>query len=724
MKKTLIYLLFSLVVCSIRAEEGMWIPLLLQQLNEGDMKAKGMKLSADDLYSINHSSLKDAVVHFNGGCTGEIISPEGLLITNHHCGYSEIQAHSTVQQDYLTMGFWAKTKEEELPGTDLFVSIIVEIRNVTDSILKGVAPSANDKERKKIIEANISKTNRDAVQGTHYESYIKPFYYGNEYYLFIVETFDDVRLVGAPPSAIGKFGGDTDNWMWPRHTGDFSMFRIYADKNNKPAKYSKENVPYKPKHYLPVSLKGVREGDFTLVYGFPGRTQEYLVSDAVNYVMNISNPIKIKMRETALTIMNSDMKASDAVRIKYAAKNARIANYWKKWIGESRGLKKLNAIETKKTFEKELSAKMASGAGREYDTLFPNFKILYRGLEQYGVSYDYYNETVNVGTELIRFTSTFRQLVRECEKDVVSDSLVDSLVKELKANALWHFKDYNVTTDKKLFAALFQMYYHGVDKKMHPPVFNWVETKFHGATPGSADFSKYSEYLYAKSIFSSEEKVNELLASFKPSRIKKIKKDPGYIFAEKLADYFSKNIKQPYDSIHAELERHYRKYLKANIELMPGAKKYYPDANSTLRITYGSVNGYQPADGVTYKFYTTVEGILEKADSASDEFKIPAHLEELLKKKDYGGYDKEGNLVVCFTASNHTTGGNSGSPVIDAEGNLIGVNFDRTWESTMSDIMYDPERCRNIALNMSYVLFVVDKVCGAGHLIREMKIVR
>lgn len=727
MKKISLCILLFLGVLFSRADEGMWIPLLLQQMNEADMQARGLKLSAEDLYSINHSSLKDAIVHFNGGCTGEIISPEGLLITNHHCGYSEIQSHSSVEKDYLTRGFWAKTKEEELPGSDLFVSIIVEIRNVTDSVLKGTFQGMSEKERKKIIEENSGKINKEATKDTHYEAYIRPFYYGNEFYQFIVETFDDIRLVGAPPSSIGKFGGDTDNWMWPRHTGDFSIFRIYAGKDNKPAKFSQDNVPYKPKHYLPVSLKGVKEGDFTMVYGFPGRTQEYLVSDAVDYVMNKSNPVKIKMRETALTLMNSDMKASDEVRIKYAAKNARIANYWKKWIGESRGLKKLNAVEKKKILEKEFISLVEKNKANEYDTLFSKFQKLYAGLEKYGIPYDYYYETVYVGTEIVRFASQFKKITRECEKGQISDGRLDTLLKELKEGAKWHFKDYNAATDKKIFAALFQMYYDGTDKVSHPPVFRTIEEKFPGAVSSrgkSADFGKYTDYLFARSVFADEKKLNEMLDAFKVSHYKKIRKDPAYLLMDDMSEHFAKNIKQPYDSIVAELDKHYRLYVKGMMGLMPAAKKYYPDANSTLRITYGKVEGYQPADGVTYNYYTTIDGIIEKADTTVDDFIIPANLPELYRKKDYGGYDKNGNLVVCFTASNHTTGGNSGSPVIDAEGNLIGVNFDRTWESTMSDIMYDPDRCRNIALDMSYVLFVIDKVCGAGDLIKEMKVIR
>ncbi len=717
MKKYFFLFLFFLTFLFSQGDEGMWIPLLLQQLNEADMQSKGLKLSADDLYSINHSSLKDAIVHFNGGCTAEIISPEGLLITNHHCGYSEIQSHSSIENDYLTNGFWAKTHEEELPSNDLFVSIIVEIKNVTDSILKGVSQEIPEKERKKIIDGNIKKVNEEAIKGTNYESYIKPFYYGNEYYLFIVETFDDVRLVGAPPSSVGKFGGDTDNWMWPRHTGDFSIFRIYANKENKPTKFSKENVPYKPKHFLPVSLKGVSEGDFTMVYGFPGRTQEYLFSDAVDYVMNKSNPIKIKMRETALSIMNDRMKSSDEVRIKYSAKYARIANYWKKWIGENRGLKKLNAVEKKINFENEFSAILKKNKANEYDTLFPKFQKLYGMLTKFGVPYDYYNETVNVGTEIIRFTMTFKKLTDECEKGKLGLEQLEALVNELKESAKWHFKDYDIATDKKLFTALFQMYYNGVNKDMQSPIFRIVEKKFNG------DFQKYGEFIFEKSIFSEEKKVNELLAKYKISSFKKIKKDPAYILMEDITNHFTRNIKQPYDSINAELDKHYRLYLKGVMTLIP-EKKYYPDANSTLRITYGKVEGYKPYDGATYNYFTTIEGIFEKSDSTNDEFKIPENLIELYRKKDFGGYDKNGKLVVCFTASNHTTGGNSGSPVIDADGNLIGVNFDRTWESTMSDIMYDPERCRNIALDMGYTLFVIDKICGAKYLVDEMKIIR
>lgn len=718
MKKQLIFLFCFLLTGFLRADEGMWIPALLQKLNENDMQSKGLRLSAEQIYSINHSSLKDAIVHFNGGCTAEIISSEGLILTNHHCGYSEIQSHSSVEHDYLTDGFWAKSLSEEFPGDDLFASIIVEIRDVTDSILKGVEPGMSKKAWEEIIKANSRKINDDATKDTHYESYIKPFYYGNEFYLFIVETFEDVRLVGAPPSSIGKFGGDTDNWMWPRHTGDFSLFRIYANKENKPARYSKDNVPYKPRHFLPISLKGVKEGDFTFVYGFPGRTQEYLTSFAVDHIVNKSNPVKIKMRETALSIMNSDMKASDEVRIKYSSKNARIANYWKKWIGESRGLKKLNALEIKQKQESVFMEKVRAGKAAEFDTLFPKFKKLYEALGKYAIPYDYYGETVFVGTEIVRFASGFKKIVKECESGKISGGRLDTLVSDLRDNSKWHFKNYNASTDKKIFSALFQMCYDAVEKNMQPPVFRVVEEKFAG------DFQKYGDFIFRNSVFADEKKINDLLGKFKASDIKKIRKDPAYIFMEDLTVFFEKEVKQPYDSINTQLEDCYRLYVKGLIALMPESKKFYPDANSSLRITYGKVEGYKPFDGATYNYFTTIDGVIEKSDSLSDEFSVPSRLLELYRKKDFGGYDKNGELRVCFTASNHTTGGNSGSPVIDADGNLIGLNFDRTWESTMSDIMYDPDRCRNIALDMGYLLFVIDKVCGAKNLISEMKIVR
>ncbi|MBN4061987.1 S46 family peptidase [Bacteroidales bacterium AH-315-I05] len=720
MFRKIILTVFSIFIAFVfRAEEGMWIPLLLKQLNEGDMQSMGMKLTAEDLYSINKSSLKDAIVHFGGGCTSEIVSPDGLLLTNHHCGYYQIQSHSSVENDYLTNGFWAMNRKEELPNQGLTATFIVKIENVTDRILHGVKESMEEKERNRIIKENSEKIKKVEEAGTHYKCVIKPFYYGNEYYMFITETFKDVRLVGAPPSSIGKYGGDTDNWMWPRHTGDFSVFRIYADSSNMPAEYSENNVPYKPKHFFPISLKGVNEGDFTIVYGFPGRTEQYLTSYAVDYVLNKSNPAKISMRDTSLAIIQKAMKQGDELRIKYSAKQARISNYHKKWEGESRGLKRLNAIEKKQDLEAKFSelAKNNPAYAGKYDDLLFEFESLYKLREKYALSRDYYIELVYYGTEIIRYANGFKKTVEMTKrKDLTSEDLKDK-GKLYQKNSEKFFKDYDLETDKKLFISLMRKYYADVEPTMQPPIFNMIELDYNG------DFNAYANFIYGKSKLVKKESVDKLLKKFGFSSVKKLGKDPAYLLMESVVSNYYLNVKPVYDSINDEIERLNRDYIRVMRELMPDYRKYYPDANSTLRVTYGKVEGYVSKDDEPMKYYTNMDGLMSKAIPNDGEFHVNGKMTELFEKKDYGRYGKDGELVICFIASNHTTGGNSGSPVLDGEGNLIGINFDRSWESTMSDIMYDPEKCRNIAVDIRYVLWVMDKYAGAVHLVEEMKVV-
>lgn len=718
-KKILLPVLFAFTHLISVADEGMWLPILLKELNEADMKNMGMKLSAEDIYSINKSSLKDAVVHFNGGCTAEMISSQGLMLTNHHCGYSQIQSHSSVKNDYLTNGFWAMSKEEELANPGLVATFIIRMEDVTKRVLEGVSSAMAESKRDSIIAKNIAAIEKSSVEGTHYEAKVKPFYYGNEYYMFITETFKDVRLVFAPPSSIGKYGGDTDNWMWPRHTGDFSVFRIYADKDGKPAEYSKDNVPFKPRHHFPISLKGVEEGDFTMVFGFPGRTSEYLTSYAVDMTMNVSNPAKIKLRDTRLAIMDGDMKASDETRIKYAAKYASVSNYHKKWMGETRGLKKLDAITVKQEFEKKFQDRVNANPEwkKNYGSLLTDFSTLYKKMDKPQRSYDYFIEAV-LAVEAIRYAGGFSKLADLSHKKETKPEDVSKEAERLRAGSIRYFKDYNVATDKKLFVAMLKMYYWNIDKSQHPEIFKLVEKKYKGS------FEKYADDIYLKSMFVSEEKIAAFLTGYSAGDVKKMEKDPAYLLMQSAYDNYRKNVLPEYTKLNEEVNKLTRTYMHALREVMP-EKKYYPDANSTLRVSYGKIQGYEPQDGVKYDYYTTMDGLMEKADPNNDEFKVSEKLIELYEKKDYGQYaHKDGGLRVCFAASNHTTGGNSGSPVIDADGNLIGTNFDRSWESTMSDIMFDPERCRNIVLDVRYTLFVIDKFAGAKHLVDEMTIVK
>ena len=707
----------SLGISSARPDEGMWLPMLLKQLNESEMQKKGMRLSAEDIYSINQSSLKDAIVSFGGFCTGEMISSEGLLLTNHHCGYGQIQNHSSVEKDYLTEGFWAMTREQELPNPGLTATFIVRMEDVTQQILAGIPANVAEAEREKMVQQNISKVRQQATAGTHYDAVIRPFFYGNEYYMYVTETFRDIRMVGAPPSSIGKFGGDTDNWMWPRHTGDFSIFRIYAGEDNKPADYSPNNKPYKPKHHLPISMSGVQENDFTMVFGFPGRTNEYLTSHAIEEIYEVSNPAKIKIRDTKLAILDKDMKASDAIRIQYAAKYASVANAWKKWIGENRGLRKANTIARKQELEKQFTQWANADASRKqtYGNLINEFANNYAALEGITISRDYVMEAA-WGVELVKYANDYIKLNELLEAKAPQQE-INAQLDRLERGIPGFFKNYNAPTDKKVFVALMNMYYEGIDPKMHPEVFKTVRQKYKG------DFSKYADEVYSKSLFTSEKGVRQAIADIKAGKGNPLKNDVGFQLANSINSHYQASVLPTYTKVNDNLNLLYRTYV-AGLREMQADRKFYPDANSTLRVAYGKVEPYEPVDGVKYKYYTTLEGIIEKAASgAAEDYAIPARLQELYDKKDYGPYGVNGQLPVAFIASNHTTGGNSGSPVINANGQLIGTNFDRNWEGTMSDLTYNPDQVRNISVDVRYMLFIVDKFAGAGHLVKEMTLV-
>ena len=709
--------LFILVSIQGIADEGMWIPLLLEKYNIADMQELGFKLTAEDIYSINQACLIDAVIIFGGGCTGELISDQGLIITNHHCGYGQIQSHSSVEHDYLTDGFWAMNKEEELINPDLTVQFLVKMEDVTEKILSVINDNMVEADRQQIIDSIANVMTEEAVKDTHYDAIIKPFYYGNEYYMFVYEEFKDVRLVGAPPSSIGKFGGDTDNWMWPRHTGDFSLFRIYADKDNKPAEYSEDNIPYKPKKYFPISLKGVEKDDFTLVFGYPGTTQEYLTSYAVKMISEVENPHQIKLREKRLAQMKIDMDASDEVRIKYATKHARVANYWKKWIGENRGLKKLDAIEKKQILEEEFQAWANSNNERKekYGNLLPQFNDIYTKLTPYQLAENYIYEGA-YAVELIRFGRKFRGVVNKIAANASEEELNEA-VENLKKSAEKFYKDYNMPTDKKVFSTLLKMYYDNLDKKFHPDFFTIVETKYKG------DFAKYADFVYGKSIVADKEKMMAFLDKFNTKSLKKLYKDPAYQIFASVNNFYAFYIYPIVRDYSNEVDSLNRFYVRGLRE-MHNDKVFYPDANFTLRITYGKVSDYYPANGVHYNYFTTIDGIIEKDDPEIYDYDVPDKLRELYENKDYGQYaDKDGTVHVCFIGTNHTSGGNSGSPVLNADGHLIGINFDRNWEGTMSDIMYDPDQCRNITLDIRYALFIIDKMAGASHLIEEMTLI-
>ena len=688
---------------SAKADEGMWLPSLISQ-RIADMQEKGFRLSAEDIYSVNQASLKDAVVLFGRGCTGELISAEGLLLTNHHCGYGQIQKHSSVEHDYLKDGFWAMSREEELPNPGLSVSFLERMEDVTDIILKGYEPGMSEDQRVEIVKNN-SKALIDEVtkEGKGLRATVEALYYGNQYFLFLYRQYEDVRLVGAPPSSIGKFGGDTDNWMWPRHTGDFSMFRIYADKDNNPAPYSEDNVPYRPRKYFRISTKGVQEGDFTFIYGFPGSTKEYIHSEGVRYIEEIGDPHKINLRTLRLDIMNKYQAQSQKVRIQYSSKNANVSNAWKKWQGEVKGIKKMKTVLTKQEFEKAFD-RWAQGG--EFDGVIDRIAGIYKELEPYQFATDYYSETVRT-VEIANFAMSIARLFVQEDSTMTFDSAKAAALAEA------FYKDWYLPIDKESFVAVMAEYDRNVPADFKPEYY-----KEKLASYGSVD--AWAEDIFTGSIFTDTDKVAALTAGDKDV----VMADPATEFFNEFLKWYAADIQPVTTRLNQELQLAYRDYMRGQMvycrtQRVP--KAFYPDANLTLRVAYGHIKGYSPADGVYYTPSSTIKGIMEKDNPDIFDYNIPQRLRDIYATKDYGRWaDASGEVPVCFIATNHTTGGNSGSPVINADGDLIGLNFDRVWEGTMSDIVFDPEICRNIALDVRYVLFTIDKIGEADYLFDEM----
>lgn len=713
MKKLFIGMMVILMSHFAFAGEGMWLPMLLKSLNEAEMQQMGMKLTAEDIYSVNKGSLKDAIVHFGGFCTSEVISSNGLLLTNHHCGYGQIQSHSSLENNYLKNGFWAMSQKEELENPGLTATFINEIIDVTKGALSGVTESMSVSERQSKVDKNLDKLTADIKRESYQDVYVRPFFNGNQYFAFKTTTYRDIRLVGAPPESIGKFGADTDNWVWPRHTGDFSLFRIYAGPDNLPADYSPDNKPYQPKHHLPISLDGVEEGDFTMVFGFPGRTQEYLPSPAIEQIVNDLNPAKISIREKALGIIDKYMRSDEEIRIKYASKFARVANYWKKWIGESQGLKKTKGIEKKQKFEKEFMAALPSNSS--YKNILPTFEKLYE--EQAPLAYvrDYYSEVASRNIELMRVVSIAQRLVSAYEENG------EEGYKSFKARVIpfleGFYKDYNSTIDEEVFEALTEMYVKNVDEAYVPKSLKGLRDADSGLDNGRG------QSFYNQTSFANATRMFAVLEMTPDAAVRSMKRDPAYNFGNEWKDLYDEKVAKPLSGIQFQLDSLQRIYMDALMKTFPN-RTFYPDANSTMRVTYGQVQSYNPSDAVTYQPVTYLEGVIEKYQPGDYEFNVEDKLLDLYYKKDFGQYaDSNGKLPICFIGTNHTTGGNSGSPAIDAHGNLIGLNFDRAWEGTMSDYNYDASICRNIMVDARYVLFVVDKFAGAGHLVKEMTLV-
>ena len=716
MKQRLFLLLFAafqLIATHARADEGMWLLHMLQRINEAEMQEMGLNLSAEDIYSLNQACLKDAVITLNGGsCTAELISGEGLVLTNHHCAYGAIQGFSTVEDDILTNGFWAMSLEEEKPIPDFSVTFLQRIEDVTERVLADVTDDMDEGTRQQTIQAVIGQIEEEE-RGINpdFRPQVKSFYHANEFYLFVYRDYTDIRLVGNPPESIGKFGGDTDNWMWPRHTGDFSLLRIYADTDNNPADYSEENVPYQPKRHLKVSLDGVQNGDFTMIMGYPGSTDRFLSSRGIQQALDLYNPSVVEVRDLKLKTMKSHMDADPAVRIQYAAKYAQTANYWKYYIGQSKGLKALDVYGKKKALEDEFSAWMEGNADREalYGETLGLLDEYYANTDATVKGQVYSLEAGLIGCDLMLFA--FRvgmgaQGLFSADADRAAGAAA-----ALQGRADGFFKDYDQETDRDLFIQLMTKYMTDIAPDQHPAFFATVRDKYKG------DFARYADKMYPKSFLTDPVRFKEFLAD--PDQ-KALDKDLAVAAAMSLIDTYRGYFASPEQS---KFDQGYR-LLTAGLREMQPDKMWYPDANSTMRLSYGQVGDYDPADAVHYDFVTTANGILQKKDNSNPEFVVDPTLETLIRNKDYGRYaDENGDLVLCFISGNDITGGNSGSPVLNGNGDLIGLAFDGNWEAMSGDIAFEPELQRTISVDIRYVMWVIDKMAGAQNLIDEIDFV-
>ncbi len=717
MKKISVLLLALIIgfLPKLKADEGMWIPLLIKK-NIPEMRKLGCKLTAEDIYSMNHSSIKDAIVIFGGGCTGEIVSPEGLLFTNHHCGFGSIQKVSTPENNYLENGFWAYNKDQEIPIEGLTVKFLEYMKDVTDQALDSVTNDMDEMARLKKIEENAAKIEKEASEDGKYMAVVKPIFGGNQYFVYVYTIYKDIRLVGTPPQAIGKFGGDTDNWMWPRHTGDFSIFRVYTAPDGSPAEYSKDNVPLKPKHYLPINISPKKKGDFTMIIGNPGSTDRYLSSWGVENAINLYNPTIVKIRDKKLKLMKEGMDADPAVKLQYASKYARTANYWKYFIGQTKALKRLKVKEEKQQLEAEFENWLNQHPDKKekYGEALPDLEKAYKeGLNKYTVPRIFFVEAVYRGPEILSYAAKFEKLEKELSKKDADQEKVNELIAGLKESVKDHFKDYNENIDRNILAAMMEMYYNDVDKSFRPAYLDDIYKKYKG------DWNRFADVVFEKSVFSTPEKTEAFLN--KPSA-KKLKKDPALkLWNEFLTSY--RHLAQEAQPYSLMKERGHRLFIAGLQDMYPN-KNFYPDANFTMRVTYGTVQDYFPADAVHYDYVTHLFGVMQKEDPDNPEFIVPQKLKDVFKKKDYGQYAEDSLLVTDFLSTNDITGGNSGSPIMNDRGQLIGLAFDGNWEAMSGDIKFDAELQRTINVDIRYLLLIMDKCANAQNLIDELTIIK
>lgn len=706
--------LMLIIPVMLKADEGMWLPLLIKRLNETDMQKEGLKLTAEEIYSVNNSSLKDAIVHFGGFCTGEIISPDGLILTNHHCGYEAITDLSSVQDNILTNGFFALNHGQEKPAAGLTVTFLVRMEDVTSQVQALLSDTMSEESRTKAIADITKKLKDENSESGRYRVDVKSFFKGNDFYMFVYETYKDIRLVGTPPESVGKFGGDTDNWMWPRHTGDFSLFRIYMSPDGKPADYSKDNVPYKSKHFLPVNIGAKNKDDYAMIMGYPGSTDRYLTSFGVDLAVEQTNPAIVKLRTKRLELIKHDMNDDMAVRLKLATEYAKTSNYWKYFIGQTKGLKRLHTADDKRAIEKRFETWAASSAElkKKYGNVIPALKTSYEEMHKYNIARWYFQEGV-FGNQTLTYAYTFNALNDALANKESKPEDIQKLTVALKGAVADHFANYNASTDQKVFAALLKMYSDDVPKEQQAPAFQMIRTKYKG------DFDAFAKDVFKNSMFVSKEKTNAFLEN---PTAKKLQKDMAFKTIKEIYDHYVANIRGNIRSSQAGIDKNMRLFVDGLRKMEP-ERKFYPDANSTMRLTYGKIKDYYPMDGVYYNYFTTIEGLMEKMDNTSDEFELPDKLVQLYKNKDYGRYGANGTLPVCFITNNDITGGNSGSPVINGNGELIGLAFDGNWEAMSGDIDYD-EIKRTICVDSRYVLWCIEKLGGAPNIINEMKVVQ